>query len=93
MTPDSTYLLFLTFFLLFLCLMRLMGLKMLCLVQIDYAALDALCLLMLLDNMIACAPPESTTLQQEAAMAPGHTFLHTQVRASSHSKPQLLKVA
>jgi hypothetical protein len=29
--------------------------------QVEYAALDALCLLMLLDNMIACAPPPHTT--------------------------------
>ena len=29
--------------------------------QVEYAALDALCLLMLLDNMIACAPPQQST--------------------------------
>lgn len=29
--------------------------------QVEYAALDALCLLMLLDNMIACAPPQHST--------------------------------
>ena len=29
--------------------------------QIEYAALDALCLLMLLDNMISCAPPQLST--------------------------------
>ncbi len=29
--------------------------------QVEYAALDALCLLMLLNNMIACAPPQQST--------------------------------
>ena len=29
--------------------------------QVEYAALDALCLLMLLDEMVACAPPQQST--------------------------------
>ena len=53
-------------------------LSMLFLVQIDYAALDALCLLMLLDNMIACAPPESSALQQEPATPSDNAHQHAQ---------------
>ncbi|KAL0047260.1 hypothetical protein WJX82_011031 [Trebouxia sp. C0006] len=37
------------------------GLRPLTQTQVEYAALDALCLLMLLDNMIACAPPQQST--------------------------------
>lgn len=37
------------------------GLRPLTQPQVEYAALDALCLLMLLDEMVACAPPQQST--------------------------------
>lgn len=40
--------------------------------QMEYAALDAACLLMLLDNIMACAPPYLTTNTSELALEPGN---------------------
>ncbi len=41
-----------------------------CVMQKEYAALDAVCLLMLLDNMIACAPPERSTQMPDSTAKP-----------------------
>lgn len=39
--------------------------------QVEYAALDAVCLLMLLDDIMTCAPPHLTTHTCEPAAEPG----------------------
>ncbi|DBB01114.1 TPA: hypothetical protein ACH3X1_001005 [Trebouxia sp. C0004] len=39
--------------------------------QVEYAALDALCLLMLLDDIIACAPPQQSTQNTLSLAEPG----------------------
>ncbi|KAA6428680.1 MAG: hypothetical protein FRX49_01555 [Trebouxia sp. A1-2] len=76
------------------------GLRPLTRPQVEYAALDALCLLMLLDNMIACAPPQHST-QNAPSVAEANTTqlsesddqqasVDAAVASTSHHKPSSL---